>query len=101
MSNAAATSAESDRFGAFGGRYVPETLIPALDELELAYGQARHDPEFQNELSTLLATYVGRPSPLSEAPRRRISARSTLSRSRRRRPASTGSARSCRSTSPT
>ena len=59
----------SDRFGAFGGRYVPETLIPALDELEAAWAAAQADPSYQRELSDLLATYVGRPSPLSEAPR--------------------------------
>jgi tryptophan synthase beta chain len=60
---------QSDRFGAFGGRYVPETLIPALDELEAAYATAQQDPSFRAELSTMLATYVGRPSPLSDAPR--------------------------------
>ena len=59
----------SDRFGKFGGKYVPETLIPALDELEDAYATAQADPSFREELSTMLATYVGRPSPLSEAPR--------------------------------
>jgi tryptophan synthase beta chain len=59
----------TDRFGAFGGRYVPETLIPALDELEAAYALAQSDASFLNELSTLLSTYVGRPSPLSDAPR--------------------------------
>jgi tryptophan synthase beta chain len=59
----------ADRFGAFGGRYVPETLIPALDELETAYGAARADASFQAELTSMLATYVGRPSPLSDAPR--------------------------------
>ena len=59
----------SDRFGQFGGKYVPETLIPALDELEDAYATAQADPAFRAELSTMLATYVGRPSPLSEAPR--------------------------------
>jgi tryptophan synthase beta chain len=59
----------SDRFGAFGGRYVPETLIPALDELEAAYATAQDDPGFRADLSTMLATYVGRPSPLSDAPR--------------------------------
>ena len=70
MSNSTASTApESDRFGAFGGRYVPETLIPALDELEAAYEAARRDQRFTSDLSTLLATYVGRPSPLSEAPR--------------------------------
>jgi tryptophan synthase beta chain len=59
----------SDRFGAFGGRYVPETLIPALDELELAFDAAMADPTFTAELDTLLRDYVGRPSPLSDAPR--------------------------------
>jgi tryptophan synthase beta chain len=58
-----------DRFGAFGGRYVPETLIPALDELDEALGQALVDPTFQAELDDLLTNYVGRPSPLSTAPR--------------------------------
>src|SRR5712672_3946314 len=57
------------RFGAFGGRYVPETLIPALDELDTAFDQAIRDPEFQRELDRLLKEYVGRPSPLSTAPR--------------------------------
>jgi tryptophan synthase beta chain len=59
----------SHRFGAFGGRYVPETLVPALDELDAAYGAATHDASFQNELDELLREYVGRPSPLSAAPR--------------------------------
>jgi tryptophan synthase beta chain len=59
----------SDRFGAFGGRYVPETLIPALDELERAYESAQGDPAFRTELESLLNKYVGRPSPLSSAPR--------------------------------
>jgi tryptophan synthase beta chain len=58
-----------DRFGEFGGRYVPETLIPALDELEAAYDAASADASFQAELAGLLRTYVGRPSPLSDAPR--------------------------------
>jgi len=58
-----------DRFGAFGGRYVPETLIPALDELERAYDEARADPAFAAELADMLANYVGRPSALSDAPR--------------------------------
>jgi tryptophan synthase beta chain len=57
------------RFGAYGGRYVPETLIPALDELEAAFDGAMSDASFRRELDTLLANYVGRPSPLSEAPR--------------------------------
>jgi tryptophan synthase beta chain len=83
MTNPIAPKApESDRFGAFGGRYVPETLIPALDELEAAYAAARADDSFRNELFTLLATYVGRPSPLSEAPRlsERVGARVLLKR---------------------
>ena len=59
----------TDRFGAFGGRYVPETLIPALDELERAYDEARVDPSFIVDVEHMLNTYVGRPSPLSDAPR--------------------------------
>jgi tryptophan synthase beta chain len=58
-----------DRFGTFGGRYVPETLIPALDDLEAALADAMADSDFVSELDNLLATYVGRPSPLSDAPR--------------------------------
>ncbi|MFN2635975.1 MAG: tryptophan synthase subunit beta [Gemmatimonadaceae bacterium] len=57
------------RFGVFGGRYVPETLIPALDELEAAFEDAVSDPAFGAELGGLLKEYVGRPSPLSGAPR--------------------------------
>ncbi len=52
------------RFGAFGGRYVPETLMPALLELERAYLAARRDPRFQAEVRRYLQTYVGRPTPL-------------------------------------
>jgi tryptophan synthase beta chain len=59
----------SHRFGAFGGRYVPETLIPALDELDAAYESAMLDKSFLAELDRLLSEYVGRPSPLSSAPR--------------------------------
>jgi tryptophan synthase beta chain len=59
----------SDRFGVFGGRYVPETLIPAIDELERAYDEARVDPTFVAQLEEMLANYVGRPSALTEAPR--------------------------------
>ncbi len=64
-----ATTARNDRFGAFGGRYVPETLIPALDDLERAYEEAVRDPTFLAEVDSLLGSYVGRPSPLSSAPR--------------------------------
>src|SRR6476646_8740232 len=60
---------ESDRFGVFGGRYVPETLIPAIDELERAYDEACSDPAFRAELSDMLTNYVGRPSALTSAPR--------------------------------
>ena len=63
------TTVQYDRFGAFGGRYVPETLIPALDELERAYDEARSDATFVAALEDMLTNYVGRPSPLSDAPR--------------------------------
>jgi tryptophan synthase beta chain len=57
------------RFGPYGGRYVPETLIPALDELEREWLAARSDPAFQGELAGLLRDYVGRPTPLYHARR--------------------------------
>ncbi len=57
------------RFGAFGGRYVPETLIPALDELAREYEKARRDPRFKAELDSYLREYVGRPTPLYYAER--------------------------------
>jgi tryptophan synthase beta chain len=57
------------RFGRFGGKYVPETLMPALTELEAAYQKYRQDPEFQAELNQLLQDYCGRPSPLYFAER--------------------------------
>jgi tryptophan synthase beta chain len=57
------------RFGQFGGRYVPETLTRALDELAAEYERARVDPAFQAELEDLLHHYVGRPSPLYHAAR--------------------------------
>ncbi|BDP41352.1 tryptophan synthase beta chain [Deinococcus aetherius] len=57
------------RYGRFGGRYVPETLIPALDELEAAYQAAKADPAFLNELGRLFKEFVGRPSPLYLAQR--------------------------------
>ena len=59
----------SGRFGEFGGRYVPETLMPALFELETAYREALAAPDFVAELQHLLATYAGRPTPLYAAPR--------------------------------
>jgi tryptophan synthase beta chain len=56
-------------FGQFGGRYVPETLMAALDEFESAYRKLRRDRAFRKELQRILAEYVGRPTPLTEAPR--------------------------------
>ncbi len=56
-------------YGGFGGRYVPESLIAALDELEAAYLSARQDPEFQQELARLHGDYTGRPSIITEATR--------------------------------
>jgi tryptophan synthase beta chain len=61
------------RFGKYGGQYVPETLMPALVELELAWAQAREDPGYRAELNGLLRDFGGRPTPLYRA--RRISAR--------------------------
>ena len=57
------------RFGRFGGRYVPETLVPALEQLDAAYRAARADPGFAAELDALLRDFVGRATPLTEAPR--------------------------------
>jgi tryptophan synthase beta chain len=57
------------RFGPYGGRYVPEVLIPALDELSAAWGELRDDPSFRGELDALLTDYVGRPSALTFAAR--------------------------------
>ncbi len=56
-------------YGQYGGRYVPETLIPALDELTAAWDEARDDPSFRRELDALLETYAGRPTPLTLAER--------------------------------
>jgi len=56
-------------FGAFGGKFVPETLMPALEELERAYHEARANSAFQNELESLLRQYAGRPTPLYLAQR--------------------------------
>ena len=57
------------RFGRFGGKYAPETLMPALDELEAAYLEARNDISYHEELYRLAKDYVGRPTPLYEAER--------------------------------
>jgi tryptophan synthase beta chain len=64
------------RFGAFGGRYVPETLVPALDELEREFEKAWADSAFRQEFNGYLSQYVGRPSPLTEA--RRLSEQTGL-----------------------
>ena len=60
---------EAGRFGEFGRRFVPETLMHALEELTVEYEKAKTDPEFQAELHTLLTTFVGRPNPLYFAER--------------------------------
>ena len=57
------------RFGPYGGRYVPETLIPALEELEATYRAAKRDPEFLTDLNYYLEHYAGRPTPLFRAER--------------------------------
>jgi len=63
------TLARAGRFGPYGGRYVPETLMAALEELEAAYENAKQDQEFQNEFEQLLHQYAGRPTPLFYAAR--------------------------------
>src|SRR5215469_2761503 len=57
------------RFGVYGGRYVPETLMAALEELEREYEKAKRDPKFQQRLDPLLRTFAGRPTPLFFAKR--------------------------------
>jgi tryptophan synthase beta chain len=56
-------------FGPYGGKYVPEVLMAPLEELELAYNEARGDASFQSELDALLKNYAGRPTPLYFAKR--------------------------------
>ena len=63
------SSGLESHFGEYGGRFVPETLIPALDELSVAWLEAREDPEFVAELDRLLRDFVGRPTPLYLAER--------------------------------
>ena len=77
-----ATEQARDRFGMFGGRYVPETLIPAIEALDAAFDDAMADPSFRADLETMLRDYVGRPSSLSDAPRlsERVGARVYLKR---------------------
>ena len=62
-------SAVEERFGPYGGRYVPETLIPALDELTAAWAEAREDPDFVDRLELLRRDFIGRPTPLYLAER--------------------------------
>ena len=71
MSQETSTTRDLDagRFGRFGGRYVPETLVSALDELEQAYREAGGDPAFQAEIDQLLKDFVGRPTPFHLAER--------------------------------
>ena len=57
------------RFGPYGGRYVPETLVAALDELDHAYAESQADPDFHLKLDSLLRDYAGRPTPLYFASR--------------------------------
>ena len=64
-----AVANQPGRFGVYGGRYVPETLMAALEELERAYEKAKRDPKFQKRLEDLLRTYAGRPTPLTFARR--------------------------------
>ena len=66
---ASATKPLTGRFGPYGGRYVPETLVAALDELEHAYAEAQADPDFHLKLDSLLRDYAGRPTPLYFASR--------------------------------
>jgi tryptophan synthase beta chain len=73
MSAAPTLPAVEHRFGEYGGQYVPETLMPALAELEQAWIEARSDPGYRAELGALLRDYAGRPSPLYRA--RRLSER--------------------------
>ncbi|KAA0265273.1 MAG: tryptophan synthase subunit beta [Acidobacteria bacterium] len=69
MGESGTVSAVDARFGPYGGRYVPEVLIAALDELTAAWEQARSDPVFEAELASLLRDFVGRPTPLYRADR--------------------------------
>jgi tryptophan synthase beta chain len=69
MTAAGAGGGVEQRFGPYGGRYVPETLVPALDELERSWLDARADPDFERELRHLLHDYAGRPTRLYRARR--------------------------------
>ncbi|HSP61088.1 MAG TPA: tryptophan synthase subunit beta, partial [Ornithinimicrobium sp.] len=69
MSRQPAPEERAGRFGAFGGRYVPEALVAALEELEESWHEAMADPDFVAELERLQRDYTGRPNPLTEVPR--------------------------------
>src|SRR5690606_35700281 len=69
MAVPSASDLATDRFGPFGGRFVPETLVAALDELCVTYESAAGDPEFWKELEGLWKDFVGRPTPLYHARR--------------------------------
>src|SRR5450631_2998902 len=64
VSSRSGSANEPGRFGVYGGRYVPETLVAALEELEREYEKAKRDPKFKARLEELLRTYAGRPTPL-------------------------------------
>ena len=57
----------SGKFGDYGGKFVPETLMTALTELEQSYNQIKHDPQFSDDLEDLLHNYAGRPTPIYHA----------------------------------
>lgn len=63
------SEAQGPYFGEFGGRFVPESLVHALDDLTVAWEEAKADPEFHRELAKLLKEYTGRPTPITEAPK--------------------------------
>ena len=69
LSNAYAWPDQNGRFGPYGGRFVAETLMPLIHELDHAYAQAKADPSFPAELDAFLKDYVGRASPLYFAER--------------------------------
>ncbi|RIL92762.1 pyridoxal-phosphate dependent enzyme, partial [Staphylococcus equorum] len=67
MKNIQLQADENGLFGGYGGRYVPETLMPAIQELKAAYDEAKEDPEFMKTYHTYLKEYVGRETPLTYA----------------------------------
>jgi len=62
-----AVPSQNGRFGDYGGKFVPETLMPALEELESAYQNAITDPQFNDDFTHISATYSGRPTPIYHA----------------------------------